>query len=77
MTLFLNVCPRVVKVEPNKSFSRIPVRVCNITARPLTILPKTSLCNLQDVEVFRSIDPLEGQIKKTHNQDKPLDDLGK
>ena len=74
-SFLLNVCPRVVKVEPNKSFSRIPVRVCNITARPLSIFPKTSLCNLQGVEVLRSIDPLEGQIKKTHNQDKSLDDL--
>lgn len=72
----LNICPRLVKVSSGTSFSRIPVRICNLTARPLSIFPRTSLCNLQDVEVVRTVDPAEGCIPRSHNQDKSLDDLG-
>ena len=75
-SISLNICPRVVKVNPSTSFSRIPVRICNITARPITIYPRASLCNLQEVEVIRSVDPMEGQGSKQHNHDKSLDDLG-
>lgn len=35
----------------------------------MTICPSSPLCNLQNVEVLISIDPLEGQAKKTHNQE--------
>ena len=41
-----NVCPRIVAVKNNSKTARVPVRVCNISARPITIKPKTQLCSL-------------------------------
>ena len=38
----LNICPRVVAVKANSKTARIPVRVCNISARPITISPDLS-----------------------------------
>ncbi|XP_053375743.1 uncharacterized protein LOC123535477 isoform X2 [Mercenaria mercenaria] len=72
----LNICLRLVKVTPGTSFSRIPMRICNITAQLLSIFLRSTLCNLQDVAVVRTIDPLEGHTSKSHNQEKSLDDLG-
>ena len=51
-----NVCPRVVSVKQNCKTTRIPVRVCNISARPITIKPKTQLCDLHEVQVIKSMD---------------------
>lgn len=75
-SLMLNVCPRLVKLQPGSSFCRVPVRVCNLTARSISIHPRMTLCNLQDVSVVRTIDPSEGVINKSHNSDKSLEDLG-
>ncbi|XP_060552007.1 uncharacterized protein LOC132713429 [Ruditapes philippinarum] len=75
-SLMLNVCPRLVKLQPGTSFCRVPVRVCNLTARAITIHPRMTLCNLHDVSVVRTIDPSEGVADKSHNSDKSLDDLG-
>ena len=41
----------------NCKTARIPVRVCNISARPRTIKPKTQLCDLHEVQVIKSMDP--------------------
>ena len=73
---YLNVCPRLVQVNPNRSFSKIPVRVCNISAHPITIKPKGLLCNLHDADVVRQVDPFENEDPKLHNADKSLEDLG-
>lgn len=73
---YLNVCPRVVNVRPGKNFSRIPVRICNLSARPVVINPRSVLCSLKEVEVVRSIDPSECLVPKSHNQDKTLEELG-
>jgi hypothetical protein len=72
----LNICPRVVSVRPGKAFSRIPVRICNLSARPVVIHPNSVLCSLKQVEVVRSLDPSEGSVSKSHNQDKTLEELG-
>ena len=72
----LNICPRLVKVNPNRSFSKIPVRVCNLSARPITIRPKSLLCNLQDVDVVRRVDPFENENPKEDNSSKTLQELG-
>lgn len=75
-SLMLNICPRLVKLQPGSSFCRVPVRVCNLTARPISIHPRMTVCNLQDVSVVRTIDPSEGAVNKSHNSDKSLEDLG-
>lgn len=73
---YLNICPRLVEVNPNRSFSKIPVRVCNLSARPITIRPKSLLCNLHEVDVLRQADPFEREDPKLCNSDKTLEDLG-
>lgn len=71
-SVMLNICPRLVKVSPRSAFSRIPVRVCNFTARPVVIHPRATLRNFQDASVIRNIVPGEGLIDKSHNSDKIL-----
>ena len=52
-----NVCPRHVSMKPNVETARIPVRICNISARPITIKPKSQLCDLHEVKVIENISP--------------------
>ena len=42
-----NVCPRIVAVKANSKTARVPVRVCYISAQPITIKLKSQLCSLQ------------------------------
>ncbi|MCG7874805.1 MAG: RNase H-like domain-containing protein, partial [Candidatus Thiodiazotropha endolucinida] len=53
----LTVCPRLVSVKSNKATTRVPVRIYNISARVLSIPPKSRLCELQEVKVLRSWSP--------------------
>ena len=53
-----NVCPRLVAVKPNAKTARIPVKICNISARPITIKPKSQLCDLHEVKVIENSDPI-------------------
>ena len=39
----LSVCPRVVSIKENHNFTRIPVRICNISARAIKIEPRSQL----------------------------------
>lgn len=71
-----NVCPRLVQVNPNTTFSKVPVRICNMSVKPVRILPKSSLCLLQDANVVRSVDPLEASTSNTNLKSKSLQDLG-
>ena len=52
----LGVCPRVVALDKVGSYQRVPVHVFNISARPLTSSPQTTLCELQEVKVLRQAD---------------------
>ena len=52
----LQVCSRVVTlIKPRKS-ARVPVKVFNLSAKVVTIQPKATLCELQEVTVLRSSD---------------------
>ena len=53
-----NVCPRLVSVKPNAKTARIPVKICNNPARPITIKPKSQLCDLHEVKVMENSDPI-------------------
>ena len=48
------VCPRVVKLS-QYDYCRIPVKVCNMTAKPLTIRPRSDLCQISEVKVVDSL----------------------
>ena len=52
-----NVCPRLVSVKPNVKTARIPVRICNISARPITIKPKSQLCELHEEKGIENVSP--------------------
>ena len=60
------VCPRVVKLDNPGKTSRVPVRLCNLSARVITIPPKANLCDLHEVKVLRS----PSVAKKTDNKQK-------
>ena len=70
-----NVCPRVVAVKANSNTARVPVRVCNISARPITIKPKSQLCSLQEVNVIKTMDPSCDSVS-VEGSSKSIDDLG-
>ena len=49
----LVICPRVVTLKSNVGkVSRIPVRVCNLSAQPIKILPRSMLCSVSPVKVI-------------------------
>ena len=48
-----SVCPRVVSLENPGKTSRVPVRVCNLSARVLKIKVNTQICELHEVSVLR------------------------
>ena len=60
-----NVCPKLVSVKPNVKTARVPVRVCNISARHITIKPKSPLCELHQAKVIENVDPFSTSFSQT------------
>ena len=52
----VSVCPRVVALNKPGTSARIPVKVFNMSARPVTIPAKSPVCELKEVAVLRSAD---------------------
>lgn len=52
----VTVCPRVVRLDKPGTSARIPVRICNLSAKVVTISPKSPICELKEVTVLRSAD---------------------
>lgn len=48
------VCPRVVELN-KEGKCRIPVRVCNMTAKVIKVKPKSILCSASEVKVLTPI----------------------
>ena len=53
----LTICPRVVSLKTPGTTFRIPVRVCNLSARTIEIPPRSLLCSLSKVSVVDSWTP--------------------
>jgi hypothetical protein len=51
----LGVCPRVVSVK-SPGINRIPVRICNMTAKVVYLKPNSTICGLNEVKVMRHTD---------------------
>ena len=51
----INVCPRVVTLNNIGSTAKVPVRLCNISAKIMKIPARTNICKLQQVNVLRSV----------------------
>ena len=65
----IGVCPRVVAVNKAGRNARVPVKIFNMSAKALTIPPRALLCQLQEVKVLRSCNPLsDGTRTATINQ---------
>ena len=72
-----NVCPRVVSVKQKMKTARVPVRICKISARPITNKPKTPLCHLHEVKVIKNVDPFEGSfLQKASSNELSVEDIG-
>jgi len=67
------VCPRVVNVA-NRSRSTISVKVCNISAKPFTIKPKTNFCQLQEVKVVDNL--VSSQDQHETSEESGFESLG-
>ncbi|MCG8030630.1 MAG: reverse transcriptase family protein [Candidatus Thiodiazotropha taylori] len=63
----VHLCPRVVRTDKPGNTARVPVRICNISARPLTIQPKTNICNLEEVKVMKR-DPVKDMTSDESDQ---------
>ncbi|MEW8548544.1 MAG: reverse transcriptase family protein, partial [Candidatus Thiodiazotropha sp.] len=63
----IGVCPRVVKISKDEKCERVAVRIFNISAKTLEIQPKSSLCELHEVKVLRSVDPIQQEGKHARN----------
>ena len=50
----LAVCPRVVKLK-QYDYCRIPVKVCNMTAKPMVIKPRSTIRQISEVKVIHSL----------------------
>ena len=59
----IGVCPRVVAVNKAGRNARVPVKLFNMSAKVLTIPPRAVLCELQEVKVLRSCNPLKEEVK--------------
>ena len=70
LTSKVSVCPRVVRTNKPGTTARIPVRVCNLSAKVVTIPPHAPVCNLAEVNVLKR-DPVKemtGQFTAEQHQ---------
>ena len=79
----LNICPRVVTLKENTKYNKVPIKVCNLSAKVIKVQPHTQLCELHEVKVLRSLSPSndiesEPDVVSKEKQDSttPLSDLG-
>ena len=54
------ICPRVVTLNKPGNTARIPVRVCNLSSKPLKFRHKQPICQLQEVKILRGTN-IEGE----------------
>ena len=64
----LGVCPRVVSLQSPGKYQRVPVRLYNMSASPVTIKPNSNLCELQEVKVLGSADVDHSKAEKAQTQ---------
>ncbi|KAK3088701.1 hypothetical protein FSP39_022540 [Pinctada imbricata] len=72
------ICPRVLDLGSRNKVSRVPVRVCNLSAHVVHIPPKSKICNLQSVSVVDSWtpDPSKSSEPESKRSRDVLEELG-
>ena len=73
--LTIKFCPRLVSLKSGSTV-RVPVRVCNLSARFIEIPPRSLLCSLSSVDVMDSWTPDSSQKKPEPKTSNSLDELG-
>ena len=73
----LTICPRVVSLKSSGTAVRIPVRVCNLSARVVEIPPppKSLFCSLNSVNVVDSWTPDSSHKQEQKATSSSLEDL--
>ena len=71
----LGVCPRVVVLNKPGKNARVPIRSFNMSAKALTLQPKSLLCHLQEVKVLPSCTPeaKTANVARTQQQTASMD----
>lgn len=64
----IGVCPRVVTLAKSGCSQRVPVRLFNISAKTIHIPPRTTLCDLHEVNVLRHPDQAKPQPPVIHTR---------
>lgn len=76
----LVICPRVIRLKSSVGkVSRIPVRVCNLSAQSIKILPKSVICSVSPVKVIDSWEPETEEVSsvtKGENSDIFVETIG-
>ena len=62
----LSASPRIVTLSNPGKTARVLVRVCYMPAKIVTLPPKTSLCDLHEVKVLRSLPLGDKDSVKAH-----------
>lgn len=52
----VSVCQQVITLANARKPSRVPVRLCNLTANTILISSKRNICKLKEVKVLKSVD---------------------
>ena len=65
-TPHVSASPRIVTLSNPGKTARVPVRVCNMSAKVVTLPSKTSLCDLHEVKVLRSLPLGDKDSVKAH-----------
>jgi len=66
----VTVCPRVVSLDRPGTTARVPVKLFNMSAKPVSIAYKANLCELQEVNVLRSLPVFEKEEKRRQETEK-------
>ena len=72
----LTICPRVVSLKSASSTVRVPVRVCNLSARVVEIPPKSLLYSLSSVKVVDSWTPDSAKNQEQKSATTTVEELG-
>ncbi|XP_052777891.1 uncharacterized protein LOC128215224 [Mya arenaria] len=68
------VRPHVLKAPHHGNYVKVPVRLCNMTAKPVLIRPKSDICVVDEVKV---VDNLASSLPPSSSSSlDPVDDLG-
>ncbi len=74
----LAICPRVVSITSGSGGTavRVPVRVCNLSAKVIHIPPRSLLCSMSSVKVVDSWTPDSSRVTEEKSSTTPPEGMG-